>query len=206
MSSHRYAETTQPTWTCSISWIGCQLVLINGCWKIILPSPVNPVEALLREIEKALNVELYYLALLLTLTLPDICVALEQPDGRTIGKRMYKAWYKANVYDIIGGLTPDEAYELRSTVVHQSRAQGSDARTYSRIIFTMKGGVRVDNSVLDDALSLDAEMFCGRWIGMVRKWLEKNKDNPMVLSHLPNLLQVRPNGLAPYIVGMPIIA
>jgi hypothetical protein len=95
------------------------MVLQGGYWKILPGPEVHPIEALLQEIEKALAVELYYLALLLTLTLPDICVALEQPDGRTDGKKMYKAWYKANVHDVIGGaLTPDEAYELRSTVVH----------------------------------------------------------------------------------------
>jgi hypothetical protein len=164
------------------------------------------VEGLLREIEKAMTAELYYLALLLTLTLPDVCSALEQSDGRAAGKKAYKAWYKINIHDVIGGLTPDEAYELRSTVVHQSRALGSEARNYSRILFTMKSTTRIDSCILNDAMMFDAEMFCGRWISMVRQWIEKTKTNPTVQGHLPSLLQVRPSGLAPYVVGMPIIA
>lgn len=148
------------------------------------------------------------MALLLTLTLPDVCVALEQPDGRTDGKRMYKAWYKANIHDVGGpALTPDEAYELRSTVVHQSRAQGSSARSYSRILFTMKKtNVRVHNSIANDARIFDVTMFCEDWIGAVRQWIERAKANQVVQGHLPDLLQVRPMGLAPYMVGMPIIA
>ena len=199
-------EPTQPEWTYRISWTGCQLVLTGGYWKILRGPAANPVESLLQEIEKAIKAELYYLALLLTLTLPDICTALEQPNGRTDGKRLYKKWYKANVHDLIGGLSPDEAYELRCTVVHQSSGMASPARSYSRVIFTMKTPLRVDSCVLNDALTFDVEAFCNRWIGAVRTWIEKSAADKNVSANLPNLLQVRPNGLAPYIVGMPIIA
>jgi hypothetical protein len=141
------------------------------------------------------------------LALPDICVALEQPDGRTDGKKMYKAWYKANIFDQIGGLDLDEADEPRCAVVHQSRAQASPARNYSRIVFNMKTTpFRVDSIVLNDAMTFDVEVFCGRWIGMVRRWIENTNTNPIVQGRLPDLLQVRPNGLAPFIVGQPIIA
>lgn len=170
---------------------------------------MNPVEALLQEIEKALDVPLYYLALLLTLTLPDICTALEQSDGRTDGKPLYLKWYKANIFDQIGGLSPDEAYELRCTVVHQSRALASNKRGYDRVIFTMaKGGgaLTVDSMVLNGAMTFEVEAFCRRWIGAVRVWIEKSKANQIVQSHLPSLLQVRPNGLAPYTFGLPLIA
>src|ERR1700722_11103901 len=124
------AGITQPTWTYGTSWTG-QLALVGGSWKILQGPTVNPVEALLQEIEKAIKAELFYLALLLTLTLPDICAALERADGRTSGP-LYKKWYKANMAD--GGLSPDEAYELRCTVAHQSSAIASPGRTYSRII------------------------------------------------------------------------
>ena len=105
-------ETTQPEWTYGIRWTGCQLVLTGGYWKILRGPAANPIESLLQEIEKAIKAELYYLALLLTLTLPDICTALEQPNGRTDGKRLYKKWYKANIHDLIGGLSPDGPMSL----------------------------------------------------------------------------------------------
>jgi len=200
-------ETTRPEWTYGTSWTGCQLVLTGGYLKVLQGPMINPVESLLQEIEKAVKAELYYLALLLTLTLPDICTALEQEDGRTDGKKLYKKWYKANVHDLIGGLSPDEAYELRCTVVHQSSALASSARTYSRVIFSMSHGpIRMDSLVMNDALVFDVESFCNRWIGAVRVWIGKSGADKNVRANLPNLLQVRPNGLAPYVAGMAIIA
>lgn len=47
------------------------------------------------EIEKALSHDLYFAALNLALTLPDICGKAEYPDLRT-GER-YKKWYDENV-------------------------------------------------------------------------------------------------------------
>ncbi len=166
----------------------------------------HPIEDLSREIEKALGARLFYLALLLTLTLPDICAALEQPDGRS-GQKRYEEWYNRNVFQKIGGLTPEEANELRNTVVHQSSAISSDKRKYSRIIFTMPGEhVTVDSMVLNDALTFNVGAFCERWIRCVREWMEESRDNVYVKANLPSLLQVRPSGLPPYMVGVSIIA
>jgi hypothetical protein len=183
-----------------------QLILQDGFWKLLPGPTLHPVEALLQEIEKAIEADLNYLALLLTLTLPDICAALESADARST-KILYKKWYKQNIFAVIGGMSPDEAYELRCTVVHQSTGLASSARTYSRVVFTMrKGQYRIDSMVLQDALTFDLELFCRRWIKATRDWVDSTRTDPIVLANLPNLLQVRPFGLAPYVVGMPIIA
>ena len=79
--------TDVPKWTYGISWIGSQLVLKNGCWRILLISETPAIEALLQEIEQALRARLFFLAILLCLMLPDVCAALEAADGRTSEKR-----------------------------------------------------------------------------------------------------------------------
>ncbi|MCP9625478.1 hypothetical protein NML43_00110 [Rhodopseudomonas palustris] len=203
--------------TLEISLAGYRLTVENGYWRI-RPPLINPVEALLQEIEKALDAQLYYLGLLLTLTLPSICAALEAPGGRPQGRDrdVYKTWYQANIFDLIGGLSADEAWELRCTVVHQSHALASKKRGYDRIIFTMRSGpLTVDSMILEGmrerdetarALTFDVAAFCERWIGQARLWIERSKSNHAVQSNLPNLLQVRPDGLSPFIVGIPIIA
>jgi hypothetical protein len=121
-------EIDVPLWTCGISLVG-HLAVIDGYWKVIPMSQTHPIEDLNLEIEKALEARLFYLALLLTLTLPDICAALEQPDGRS-GKKSYEEWYNRNIFQKIGGLTPEEANERRNTIVHQSSAISSDKRKY----------------------------------------------------------------------------
>lgn len=50
------------------------------------------MELILKEIERALDAKLYYLALQVSLTLPDICAALQSDDGRA-SKSKYIAWY-----------------------------------------------------------------------------------------------------------------
>jgi hypothetical protein len=83
----------------------------------------------------------------------------------------------------------------------------SPARAYSRVMFTMsRGPIRGDSIVMNDAMMFDVELFCNRWIGAVRTWIEKSGADKNVSANLPNLLQVRPRGLAPYVIGMAIIA
>jgi hypothetical protein len=206
------AEITAPILTFGTSWRGCHLVLINGYWRIVIP--VHPVEALAQEVEKAIDAGLNYLALLLTLTLPDICAALEAQDGRPNERQrdVYQRWYKRNIFDRIGGLKPEEAWELRCTVVHQGRSDASDKRAYDRIIFTMpqtrvgEATFALDSLVINGAMTFHVPLFCGRWLNEVRTWIERTASNTTVQRNLPLLLQVRPNGLPPYIEGAAIIA
>jgi hypothetical protein len=135
-------------WTYEISLTG-YLDLIDGYWRII-PTPLaHPVESLTQEIERAIKAELFYLALLLTLTLPDVCAALEQPGGRTNWRL-----YNRNIFQKIRGLTVEAAYELRNTVIHQSQAIASNKRQYTRIIFIIPTTqYTVDSMVLNGALT-----------------------------------------------------
>jgi hypothetical protein len=54
------------------------------------------MEMILSDIERALTARLYYVAITTALTLPDICAALESPDGTTSGPK-YKAWYNLHL-------------------------------------------------------------------------------------------------------------
>jgi hypothetical protein len=55
------------------------------------------MEDFLDQIEAATQTDhLYYLALAGALAVPDICGALEAPDGEATGQR-YKAWFDTNV-------------------------------------------------------------------------------------------------------------
>ena len=51
------------------------------CW--VLDMRAGPLEPILREIEVALDAGLFYLAIVLAMTLPDICAALEADDGKS---------------------------------------------------------------------------------------------------------------------------
>ena len=164
------------------------------------------MEQILNEIQMALSARLYFVALAMTLTLPDICSGLESPDGETSGPR-YKAWYTTNLSAQFPWLTDVDCYSLRCGVVHQGRF-GNPRMQYGRVIFTLPDGRgnTFTNCILNDAYTTDAVGFCRAMVDAVRRWFAAAQTNPIVQGNLPRLVQIRPQGMAPYIVGAPIIA
>jgi hypothetical protein len=168
----------------------------------------GPLETALQEIEKALAANLFYLALVMALTLPDICAALEDENAYS-GRDEYKKWYRENLADRFPFMSDADCYSLRCGVVHKgSLGLKSKGSTFSRVLFALPTPRRniFHNNVLNDALQFDPVIFCADMIAAVRKWYSEHCEDENVKKNLPNVLQVRPNGLAPYMVGTPIIA
>ena len=164
------------------------------------------MNALTDEIERAISSGLYYLAIMSSLALPDICAALESPDGETRGSR-YKQWCEQWFVRLYPRLTSDDLYYMRCGLVHQGRS-GHPKSQYSRVIFTIPiaSGNYFHNNVANDALNLDAPTFCRDMIGATTRWYIAKQADPNVVANLPRLMRLHPNGLAPYMVGMPVIA
>jgi hypothetical protein len=78
------------------------------------------MQAITDEIEKALAAGVYYLALMTALSLPDVCAALESPNGATNGAK-YKAWYGVWMAPSYPEMTAEDIYGLRCGIVHQGR-------------------------------------------------------------------------------------
>ena len=169
------------------------------------------MDVILKQIDRALDRGFHYLAVVSALTLPDICAALESPDGRTTRER-YKAWYNSWVKNKYPMISDDDFYRLRCGVVHQG-ILGPQGMQYSRIVFTLPGHARMhacisrDNAgVIESALQLDAISFCRDLMESVNEWYAAKQNDANVQKNLPRLLQFRPNGLPPHFVGLPVIA
>src|SRR6267154_323178 len=134
------------------------------------------MNTILEEIEKALQSQLFYLAVASALSLPDVCSALESPNGTTSGAQ-YKAWYSAWLGHKYPNITPDDIYSLRCGVVHQGRF-GHPRMQYSRVLFAIPNPGRIvfHNNIVDDALNLDAPMFCRDVLESALTWYEAKKD------------------------------
>ena len=164
------------------------------------------METILQEIDRALDAGLYYVAVAMVLTLPDICAALESHNGQSSGPK-YKAWYNANLATKYPNITDDDCWSLRCGVLHQGRC-GHPGMQYDRILFTipnLQNNV-FHNNILNEALNLDAIRFCRDVVTCARQWFDANLNSCNVQANLPNLVQLRPGGLAPYMVGIPLIA
>src|SRR5271166_6079422 len=144
------------------------------------------MEAILSEIEKTMATGLWYAAIVLCLTLPDICATLEaQPNARNDGyKARYMRWVRRNMRSD-PSLSPDEFWALRSGVVHEGRFKH---REYRRIAFTLPQGNtmhRIVSVVAGKAtLSLSADDFCNEMVGSVRRWFDAKKGNALVKRNL----------------------
>jgi hypothetical protein len=192
-------------WICGVSWRGFRLVRRQGYW--IPMKSAGPLEPILDEAERAMAHELYYLAIMLSLTLPDICSALQEEDGRTT-REAYKRWFDINLGSKFETLSADDCYSLRCGVLHQGRmGLMRKGRQFGRVLFSVRDTSGLfDSNRLDDAVQFDTTTFCNVIAEAVREWFQAAQDDPIVVQNLPNLVKYRPQGLAPYMTGIPLIA
>jgi hypothetical protein len=167
------------------------------------------METIFAEVERALKAGLYYMAIANCLAIPDICAALESQDGKASPSR-YRAWFDIWLAPLYPELTGDDLYCLRCGVVHQGTF-GHPGMQYDRVIFTVGGRIRVHRNRMKfgpgkSVLSLDAEHFCRDVVAQASNWFARKQNDQIVAANMPKLFQFRPQGLAPYIVGAPLIA
>lgn len=167
------------------------------------------METLTNEIKEALRHRLLYAALILTLTLPDACAALESPNGQT-SHDAYTAWWKTwlkGEYD--NHLTADEVYLLRCAAAHQGRFQHPGLK-FDRVVFTLRpnGNFFHKNtfrSGVQVILNLDLGFFCQDVVQAAEAWFAQKKTDPQVKANLVKLVQFYPNGILPYLEGVPAV-
>jgi hypothetical protein len=165
------------------------------------------MDAIFNDIESALKANVYYAAIALALSIPDVCASLQHPIGHVKGsnKSGYIKWFTANLSGAYPLLTGNDIYSLRSGVVHNGRF---GAGNFARVLFTVPNsqGNVFHNNIINDALNLDAVQFCKNFVAAARSWLTHQKTDKNVERNLDRVVQFRPAGLAPYMVGMPLIA
>lgn len=172
-----------------------------------------PIEYVLEDIRRAHEAGLYYVAVAVALSLPDVCAALEDDPHKPskVGER-YIRWFNANAADAFKLLDAESCYRLRCGVLHEAKSQHRKLK-YDRVLFLPPGspfsGTEVITShnmrVDESALTLGTDHFCFSMIETVLTWYEFNKESPNVIANMPNLVRYRPEGLSPHIVGVPLI-
>ena len=165
----------------------------------------SPLYPLLNEINAAANRGAPFLAIAMTVALPDICVSLISDDGRTNGER-YKEWCRKNISDdFFCFVTPDDLWSMRCGVLHNGRF-GDLKHNVARVVFSLPGNNTIVNGKFNDAWIYSVQEFCKKFTDAVFEWFEENRENENIRRHLPNLMQYRQGGFAPYVVGMTVLA
>ncbi len=154
---------------------------------------------------------LYFLALAGALMIPDLCGALDSPDGQATGTR-YKAWFDQHFAPLhaFGGtpmLDGQTCWQFRCSLLHQGTTQ-HDNSAYSRILFVEPGTTTnfFHMNVLNDALNIDAEQFAIEMVKVARAWRQVVTGTEPYETNVGKFVARYPNGLPPYIVGLPVIS
>lgn len=170
-------------------------------------------ERWLDDIDAAIGHELYMLALLGALAIPDICGALEATDGKSTGQRA-SGWFDRHLAaaytDHHGGVYLDGAtyYRLRCSLMHQgsTRPDRPGAR-YPRILLMLphQSANIFRYSISEDALMLDVGTLCTNIVAVARRWLPTVEETPLFQKNMKRFLAYYPGGIRPYIEGLPLI-
>lgn len=172
------------------------------------------LEELLEQIELALQSGLYMIALQSTLTLPDICGALEYPN-QGVGKR-YKAWYTYYYKEYVLGvelmepcLTADECYLFRCSFVHQASNKNEKLKFDKIVFFDPTCGSSVHNVTGingdEKILFISLETFCKSMVHSVRLWLNTALKKRLIKTEYDKLPKYHQEGIPPFFNNQPVI-
>ncbi len=161
----------------------------------------------LEQVQRSSDLGLYYVALLAALAIPDICSALESVDGQASGAR-YAAWFDRHVAPrYSGNLSGEDAYRFRCSMLHQGSTQHPKS-SFARILFIEPGATTnvFHNCQASDALTIDVRIFVRDLVQAARTWLPTVQNSPQYQANRARFVTRYANGLAPYMVGVSVIA
>lgn len=163
------------------------------------------MDELIRQIRVASDAGLYYLALLGTLSLPDMCGALASTDGKASGSK-YKDWLRDNVPEQSG--SADLIYGLRCSLLHQGRALPHGSIFPVAFTFPTANSGDVHNCEIqvgnDQVAVFSIPVFVAEVTGGAETWLREYGATNTVTRNLEKFARLRTE-LPPFFHG-PIIA
>ncbi|SNV32086.1 Uncharacterised protein [Chryseobacterium taklimakanense] len=164
------------------------------------------MQILIDELKLALKHRLFYSALNNSLIIPDICSALTSENGQTNGTK-YKEWfdrYCAQKYN--GFVSGEDIYKIRCALLHQGKLN-HDYPNFEKILFQIpnENNIILHNNKINNSLNLSLENFVNDVVSGYEKWWEEHNNDQIVLKNLENSINYYPNGMAPFIVGIPLI-
>jgi hypothetical protein len=171
------------------------------------------MRTLIAQNRKALDADLYYLALLSALSIPDIAGALDSENGRASGE-CFAAWYEAWVRprfrenrDRENPLSGEACYGFRCAMLHQGRSQQSSGQ-YSHIMFVEPGypNYSIHYCLIGGkALLIQLPEFVEEVLGGCELWLHRVHGTDPFEKNYATFARRHPQGLLPYVRGVPVI-
>jgi hypothetical protein len=142
----------------------------------------------------------------MALVVPDVCAALESANGETTGAK-YRAWTDKWIAPRMA-ISGADLWKFRCRMVHQGSATTRKAPNVTRYFF-VEPGARIYNLVFqvrgERAVALDLQQFCKAVTGAARDWLKVKATTREYLWNSHYSMRRHPNGISPFVVGVPVI-
>lgn len=158
------------------------------------------MEDYIRHLRATYRPKLYYFTLFGTLSLIDICSALNSPSGET-SARLFKEWfnkylpqYSSTSSGSVTSFSADECYKFRCRMLHQFRAE-IDADSMDRTVKSGKiafrtGTTKVHMCNFGGVYYLDIETFMEDVISGAERWTDDVKNVPHVEANRKKMVKV----------------
>lgn len=175
----------------------------------------SPLHFVMHEIAGAFNAGLFYAAVNLSLSIPDICSSDEELEinNRFKVEKRYVPWCTKWLCSKMLHLTAEDIWALRGGIIHQGQTFGHPKARYERIVFILPDGrgnkFQIASSMRSDAkpvTSISLDYFCKVFLTTAEEWIEATKDNKDIQEKLEGLIRFRPNGYENHLIGTAVIA
>lgn len=158
------------------------------------------MEDYIHQLRETYRCGLYYFTLFGTLSLIDLCAALDAPSGETT-PRLFKEWftkylpqYSSGHFGSATSLSADECYKFRCRMLHQLRAEidapSMDTSVKSGRIAFRVGPGKVHMCNFGGVYYLDIQTFMEDVIKGVEEWLDDVGNSPHVQHNLARTVKV----------------
>jgi hypothetical protein len=182
----------------------------------ILPYTNSELDPILNDIDRLFGFGFYYAAIVLSLTVPDICSSLEtrvDDEARRHIETRYKQWCEKYLQPKFSVFTAKDCWALRGGVLHNGKLHGHTKLAYDRVIFSPPFGPMIHECVAKDnragpdhTLTLNVHRFLFNMVEAAKAWHRENGDNPIVQENIGGLVRTRMDGYPGTIKGAPVIA
>jgi hypothetical protein len=172
----------------------------------------HPLAMLHDEIIGCVDAGFNFLPIFMAATIPDMCAALEDPNGRTAAAK-YKAWFNRWVAQRMTLINAEDCYNLRCGLIHQGRLGGMMGQV-NRVVFPLPGKMfpTIANNIhrkaneTSDTYVYDIASFCSDMIASSQAWWQANENNATVIENAIQVIKLHPLGDGSSINGLPVLA
>jgi hypothetical protein len=179
------------------------------------------MEAILEQIRATFDCGIWYPVVSSILTLPDACGAVEFWGQNKKPKYRYIEWYDKWVLPHYNPpnvkFDGSAVYIVRNAMIHESTGFTRGEHGFDRILFMppLKNGLVIEGLLSSNPVQFKETAFQVTILGLlnaielgVRNWLKevRSDTDKRRETAIDKLIQYRPNGQEPHIVGFPIVS